>query len=447
MCIAALAVLSGCLGSAAPGNQTGGSGGGSGGSGNPVSGGGGSGGSPTGGMTPTSGPTFYTDALPAFQKNCMPCHATGGSGTPALDTFDSASTNINAVLAAINNGTMPPFPPATGCNSYVGELRLSDADKATIVEWANNGAPEGDASDAPPYSPPGTTLGTPDRTLGGSSFTPTYPGGAGPNDLYWCFPLDPGITVATDLIAAEVVPGTPNEVHHVIISRDPGGTGTSGKPATGFECNGVPGQMMYAWVPGSRPFQLPEGVGMTLAPGDKLYMQVHYHKNPSVTPSADTTMTKLYYAKATQAQHAWTVWTGTPTFTIPANTTGYKVNATCTVNGDWQLIGVAPHMHTLGTAFNTTATASAANTCLMTIPRWDFNWQGGYLLQQPLTLKSGDKIATQCTYNNNTASSVSFGESTGDEMCFGFMTVIAAAQPTFTSLVNTVANLPNMCAQ
>ena len=145
-------------------------------------------------------------------------------------------------------------------------------------------------------------------------------------------------------------------------------------------------------------------------------MQVHYHKNPSVTPSPDATTTRLYYAKATQAQHAWTVWTGTPTFTIPANTTGYKVNATCTVNGNWQLIGVAPHMHTLGTAFNTTATASAANTCLMTIPRWDFNWQGGYLLQQPLTLKSGDKIATQCTYNNNTASSVSFGESTGDDV-------------------------------
>ena len=92
-------------------------------------------------------------------------------------------------------------------------------------------------------------------------------------------------------------------------------------------------------------------------------------------------------------------------------------------------------------------TASSVNSCLMTIPRWDFNWQGGYLLQQPLTLKSGDKIQTTCTYNNNTASAVSFGESTGDEMCFGFMTVIAASQPTFTSLVNTIANLPNMCAQ
>jgi hypothetical protein len=165
-----------------------------------------------------------------------------------------------------------------------------------------------------------------------------------------------------------------------------------------------------------------------------------------VTPSPDKTTTRLYYAKSTQAQHAWTVWTGTPTFTIPANTTGFDVNANCTVTGDWQIIGVAPHMHNLGTRFTTSSSAAGANTCLMTIPRWDFNWQGGYGLQKPVTLKAGDTIATKCTYNNNTAVPVSFGESTGNEMCFGFLTVIAAAQPTFVAPVNIVTGLSNMCA-
>ena len=176
-------------------------------------------------------------------------------------------------------------------------------------------------------------------------------------------------------------------------------------------------------------------------------MQLHYHRNPSVTPSPDKTTAKLYYAKSTQAEHAWTVWTGTPTFVIPANTTDYTVNANCTVTGDWKVIGVAPHMHTLGTAFHTTATVASMSTCLMTISRWDFNWQGGYDLQQPLTFKAGDTIKTSCTYNNNTASPVSFGESTGNEMCFGFLTVIAASQPTFVAPVNTITGLTNLCAQ
>ncbi|MGZ3428127.1 MAG: monooxygenase [Polyangia bacterium] len=439
--LVAVFFVGGCLGSVPTGGGDSG-----GGSGDPASSGGGGAGGGGGGMTPANLRTYYADALPVFQRNCMPCHASGGSGTPALDRYDSASTSINAIFAAIDNGTMPPFPPAAGCSSYVDELRLSAADKAILVDWAQSGTPEGDAAAAPPYSPPAPSLGTPDRTLGAVTFTPVYPGSAGPNDLYWCFPLDPGISVATDVVAAEVIPGTLNEVHHVIIARDPGGVGTKGKPASGFECNGVPGQLMYAWVPGARPFQLPAGVGMKLSPGDKLYMQMHYHRNPSVTPSPDATTTRLYYAKSTQAQHAWTVWTGTPTFTIPPNTTGFKVSANCTVTGDWQVIGVAPHMHTLGTAFDTSTKASGASACLMKIPRWDFNWQGGYGLQQPLVLKPGDTIATQCTYNNNTAVPVSFGESTGNEMCFGFLTVIAASQPTFVAPVNVVTGLTTLCA-
>jgi hypothetical protein len=168
--------------------------------------------------------------------------------------------------------------------------------------------------------------------------------------------------------------------------------------------------------------------------------------SPSIAPSPDATTVKLYFAKATQAQHAWTVWTGTPSFTIPAKTTDFKVDANCTVTGDWTVIGVAPHMHQLGTQFRSTAKASSKDQCLMTIPRWDFNWQGAYMLEQPLVLHAGDTMQTECVFNNNTSLPVSFGESTGDEMCFGFMTVIAAAQPTFVAPVNIITGLTNMCA-
>jgi hypothetical protein len=404
---------------------------------------------PDGGTGPgsTSGATrtYYSDVVPVLQKNCFPCHSQGGNGQPSLDTYASAAQNAQAILAALKNGTMPPFPPADGCNHYVDELRLSAADQKLIEDWASGGKAQGDPAAAPVYAPPTSTMGTPDRELTAPAHTPTYPGGAGPDDLYWCYPLNPGVSVATDLIGAEVSPGTPNEVHHVIISRDPGGQGTAGQPASGFECNGVPGEMLYAWVPGTRPFQLPAGVGMTLAPSDRLYMQIHYHRSPGVTPSPDTTVTRLYYAKATQAEHAYILWTGNPQFTIPANTIGYTVNSTCTVNDNWKIIGIGPHMHNLGTKFKIGATVSSADQCMMNIPRWDFNWQGGYLLQQPMVMKPGDTIATECVYNNNTNSAVSFGEATGTEMCFGFLAVVAPKKPTFLGPVNFI--LPDVCAQ
>ena len=55
----------------------------------------------------------------------------------------------------------------------------------------------------------------------------------------------------------------------------------------------------------------------------------------------------------------------------------------------------------------------------MNIPRWDFGWQGGYFLQQPVQLAAGDKITTTCTYDNMQDHAVGYGENTSDEMCFG----------------------------
>jgi hypothetical protein len=437
-------LLSGCLG-----GFDGSHGGGGGSGGNGSNGGGSSGSSGGGGGGNQSGLTYYRDVLPVLQKSCMPCHEKGGSGTPALDDAQSAIAAAGAIQSAVQAGTMPPFPPAAGCNQYLDELRLSDPDKAILISWATGGAAAGDPQTAPPPpAPQPPELGTPDKQLQPpSSFTPTYPGSAGPDDLYWCFPLDPGVAVATDLIAASVTPGQSSEVHHVIVSRDNGGTGTAGKPATGFECNGVPGDMLYAWVPGARPMKLPDGVGMTLQPNDRLYMQVHYHRNLSVAPSPDTTVTNLYFAQSTQAEHAYVVWTGNPTFTIPANTNNYQVNGTCTVNGDWKVLGIAPHMHKLGTQTRLDAVAGGGQACLMNIPKWDFNWQGGYGLAQPLMMHAGDTISTQCTYNNNTPNAVKFGESTGDEMCFGFITVVAAQKPQFNGFVNLVSGITGLCAQ
>jgi hypothetical protein len=345
---------------------------------------------------------------------------------------------------------MPPFPPAEGCNAYVGERRISAVDQQTIAAWVAAGAPAGDPASAPPaMSGGGATLGAPDKHLGPAApFTPTYPGSAGANDLYWCFVLDPQLAAASDLTAMNIVPGQKNEVHHVIVFRDPGGQGSAGKPAGGYECNGAPGEMLTGWVPGSGPLQLPAGVGMTISPGDKLLMQVHYHKDPAVPTTPDATAVDLYFSPSATPEHAYVVWAGTPLFTIPANAKGYAVNSTCTVNASWKLLGVAPHMHQHATKFASNIQAAGGNACLMNIPHWDFGWQGGYFLQQPVELAVGDKITTTCTYDNDTASQIKFGEATTDEMCFGFLYVVAAAKPTFSGLVNVFGgqNAASMCA-
>lgn len=446
--VAWVAMLAGCLsslGTPSGGGDVPAGGSSSGGGGDGVAAGGGSGGS----GAPSGSPTYYRDVLPIFQKNCLSCHATGGAAPPVLDSAASAIAAASSVEAAIQSKLMPPFPPADGCNRYVGERRMDAVDQQRVAQWVAAGAPAGDPSTAPaPISGGGIRLGNPDKHLAAGPFTPSYPGSAGANDLYWCYVLDPQLGAASDLVAANIVPGQKDEVHHVLIFRDPGGQGSAGKPAAGYECNGVPGEMLAGWVPGSGPLQLPSGVGMTLATSDKLLMQIHYHQTPGKAATADQTALDLYFAPTTTAEHAYVVWAGTPLFTIPASSTGYAVSSTCTVNGSWKLLGVAPHMHQHATQFASDIQAAGGKQCLMNIPRWDFGWQGGYFLQQPVTLAAGDKITTRCTYDNAGASAIKFGEATTDEMCFGFLYVVAAAKPSFSGLVNLFGgqNASSMCA-
>lgn len=444
--LALTGMLAGCLGSYTPGAP---GAGGSGGTGSGATGGGGTGGGDA--PVPSGVPTFYHDVLPIFQKDCLSCHASGGATTPALDDAQTAIANASQIAAALQSKVMPPYPPATGCNSYVGERRISAVDEQVVQAWVQAGAPAGDPSMAPaagPVSGGGAQLGTPDKHLTATPFTPTYPGSAGADDLYWCFVLDPQLGADSDLTALNIVPGQKAEVHHVIVFRDPGGQGSAGQPASGYECNGAPGEMLAGWVPGAAPLELPSGVGMTISPGDKLLMQVHYHRDPSVTPSPDQTSLDLYFSPTTTPEHAYVVWAGTPLFTIPANTTGYAVNSTCTVNGNWKLLGMAPHMHQHATKFAGNLTVGGQDQCLIDIPHWDFGWQGGYFLQQPVQLAPGDQIHTTCTYDNATASQIKFGEATTDEMCFDFLYVVADAKPTFSGLVNVFggADAASMCA-
>jgi hypothetical protein len=52
----------------------------------------------------------------------------------------------------------------------------------------------------------------------------------------------------------------------------------------------------------------------------------------------------------------------------------------------------------------------------------DFNFeeQTTYPLRPPLEIEMGDRITTQCTFDNDTNQTITFGENTGNEMCFNF---------------------------
>jgi len=71
---------------------------------------------------------------------------------------------------------------------------------------------------------------------------------------------------------------------------------------------------------------------------------------------------------------------------------------------------------------------------LLSIPRYDFNWQVYYYPKKPLLMPKGTKIETIAHYDNSTRNPVNpdpsrdvrFGEQTWEEMMNGFFDIVTA---------------------
>jgi hypothetical protein len=92
---------------------------------------------------------------------------------------------------------------------------------------------------------------------------------------------------------------------------------------------------------------------------------------------------------------------------------------------DSTVVGLAHHMHTLGSSIKAELVREGQAECLVDIPRWDFNWQLVYTLKQPLEVKRGSRLVVNAVYDNSTENPnnpndpprpITWGEETTDEM-------------------------------
>ena len=87
-----------------------------------------------------------------------------------------------------------------------------------------------------------------------------------------------------------------------------------------------------------------------------------------------------------------------------------------------------PHAHFRGRASNFVATyADGREETLVSVPKYDFNWQATYALKEPKLIPAGTKISHTTTYDNSSQNPanpdpnrvVPWGEQSWDEMLYG----------------------------
>ena len=90
-------------------------------------------------------PTFSKDVAPIFQAKCQSCHEPGSIAPMSLATFKDARPWARSIKTRVESRQMPPWhiDRSVGVQHFKNDMSLTDEQVATIVEWVDQGAPEG----------------------------------------------------------------------------------------------------------------------------------------------------------------------------------------------------------------------------------------------------------------------------------------------------------------
>jgi hypothetical protein len=236
-------------------------------------------------------------------------------------------------------------------------------------------------------------------------------------------------------------------------------------------------ELVMGWAPGQQPAIYPEGSALTLEPGDFFVIQMHYHFGHDNPPDRS----KLYLDlgdKPVDQYDRIRVTTYLAPAEIPCDaskgesgplcnrdaaieqlTSQYGAGASFIANGlhllcrttpeqiavldqgvakvscdhrvgfGADIVAVLGHEHEIGKSFRMTLNPGKPDEkVLLDIPRWDFNWQMNYAPVDLVTLKRGDVIRVECSWDRALVKPASknrwitWSEGTEDEMCFSTIT-------------------------
>lgn len=388
-------------------------------------------------------PTFNRDVAPIVYAQCSGCHRPGQIAPFSLLTYGDVRARAAEIVRAVESREMPPWLPESEAGRFSGARRLSDADIATIRDWAEHGAEEGRAESAP--SPPAMTgtawqLGTPDIVV---TLPSAYTLPAGASDVFRNFVVPVPLSSTAFVRGVEFHPGVAHAVHHAVVGVDASGESRrldAADPDPGYE--GMlsdefhsPDGHFVGWTPGRTPSLEPSGRAWRLEPGTDLVVQMH------MLPGADAVALRpeigLYLADGPPATVPFMVKLTSTDIDIAPGDSSYVVEDSYTLPVDVDLVSVYPHAHYLAREIRATATRpDGSSQSVLLIRNWDFHWQEFYRFESPVPLSRGTTLSMRITYDNSAEHQRHAGESprrvlygprSSDEMADVWLQVIARA--------------------
>jgi peroxiredoxin len=412
--------------------------------------------------------TYHQDVAPILRKNCMSCHSAGNAGPFTLTSYDDAVDMLQMGLQEIKARRMPPAQ-ADSDLEIIRPNTIPPEEVEILRAWIKGGEVEGDPATAAPLAPlPDlkdfqADLGPPDIILDLSE-----PFNLGPvgRDVYRHQVYKLNNSKDLRVRAIQLLPTDHSIVHHALLAfiphseavkalREYGGPGPTyakGDSGPGFWAKHGLGfsipppradgltlfSFLSGYIPGVEASVAPEDTSFIIPAGSDILVQMHYHRNGK--QSQDSSRIGLWLRKdgeispkmvSMQFIHGDFV-------VIPAGIKNMPVSGEWTVPEDCSLAGMAPHAHLLARSMELSADIPGrGHVMLVSMPRWDYDWQQPYYFKTPLFLPKGSKLKATAIYDNSADNPrnpysppqpVFLGEATTDEMLLPMLMLTAEKQ-------------------
>jgi hypothetical protein len=351
--------------------------------------------------------TFNKDVLPVLQKRCQECHRPGEIAPMSFMSYEAARPWAKAMKAAVLTKKMPPWFAEEGSLPLANDRTLTPDEVNTIVAWADGGAVQGDAKDAPP----------PRQFVDGWNIKPDMivempkdvqiPATGAVEYQYMRvkgnFPQDVWVS------AAEMRPGNRQVVHHGEVWALPPGSKWMANAEYGVaypmtemgKQNSDNTDIIGKYNPGVGAQNFVIGDSAKFIPkGSDLVFEVHY--TTMGKPATDRTRVGITFAKGEHKTRYYTSYGPTASnLKIAAGDPNQEVVGEFTTQVDMKLVYAQPHMHLRGKDYELRAIYPTGEMQTLLKAKWDFNWQLGFEFAEPVSLPKGTRLIGISHFDNS----------------------------------------------
>jgi len=405
-------------------------------------------------------PTFSKDVAPILQAKCQSCHEPGSIAPMSLITFDEVRPWARSIRQRVSTRQMPPWhiDKGVGVQQFKDDISLTDQQIDTIVNWIDQGAPQGNPADMPPpkpvntamywqaerdgYGPPDIIVKSPEQTMA-----------AVHQDEWWRSLSDiPGLTEPRWVRMVEERPTTlagRKIVHHsiayLVLNNDPDavshGTSTgpvrAGQPDVNDDVNRRP--QLMEWAVGKGYDRYMEGTGKLIVPGEQIAWDQHIHAaGEEITTGTEVGI--WLYPKGEVPKHRsyligfTALKNGSAALDIPPNSIAMTDGFT-TLKENTIITNFQPHFHMRGKAMRVEAILpDGSNQIIGSVSDFNFNWMTNYIFADDAApaFPKGTIIHVTAWYDNTTANKnnpdptqwVGYGDRSVSEMGHAWMNVV-----------------------